>query len=330
MYVKWELRPEPNSFAVFEIGIETDHIRGGRDFFGMKMDLGLNISSNHQIDHSHLLMLGGELYWSSDQDHIRNSAVIPLQPLFTNRHNIIIPFTQEMIRRIEEGRKGKKPELYLVLYGLCQIPDNIMDLLDPQTAAHSNYVLQRIKGNTVNLNGGRYQLALSREKWAEILKEMGYTSFRLIEVPEIYLSKKQDERWSKVTQRFENMLNKQRFGDYEECIEEARHLVDELARVLAGNWKLNLGDLTMAGQMVESLESRLKNNKDIVEKHNQPHTESLFRTLYAIVSISNAYHHSGPSPTLIGNLRQQAEYTVLLATAAVSAVSRMLDNNKTD
>jgi len=325
MYVNWDLKLDPNSFSLFDIGIETDHIRGGHDFFGMKMNLSLDVSSPSNIDASNLLLLGGELSWSSDQEHNRNSLIVPLQP-FTNQQNIIIPFNQDMIIRIEEGRNSKKPELYLVFHGLCQIPDNIIDLLEPQSASRNDYILQKTKGNTVNLISNRKQIALTREKWAEILKEMNYTSYRLIEVPEVQLTKRQDERWFRVTQRFDNMLAKQRVGDYEECIEDARNLVEDLTRVLAGNWKLNLGNDTMAGQLLKSLESQLNNT---VDKHDQPHTESLLKTLYAIVSISNAYHHSGSPPTLIGNLRRQAEFTIMLSVAAVSAVSRILEKHNT-
>jgi hypothetical protein len=320
MRVEWELRSQ--NLTLFKVSTETDHFYSKSDTFGAKLVLGVNVQPNFGLDSRDLLSIGGEIYWQTDDVNVPSTFLIPEQPLHSGRP-IIIPMTQEIIQKIETVRFGGEISFQIALHGMCYVPSDhdhqttgqVRSLIDPQ--------FQRLAGRPTMLTSERYTFVrIHREKWAELLKGMNVSSYRLVELPTLNLSNRQTKRWENVLQRYENMLQKKHVGNFEECIEESRRIVDELIQVIGGHFKLDMGDPKKSGDFVDSFKNKLAEK---LPDDQRDHCNSFANLLFSITNFSSLYHHAGNRPTLFGNLREQAEHVVLLCTAAVSASAKILE-----
>jgi len=319
MRVNWELKSQ--SMTLYKVSTETDHFYSASDTFGAKIVLGVNVESNFGLDTRDLLTIGGELYWQTDNVNVPSSFLIPEQPLQSGRP-IIIPMSREVIQQIENVRNGGQITFQIALHGMCFVPADhdhqttgqARSLVDPQ--------FQRIFGRTIILSSDRHTLVpIHREKWAELLKGMNVSSYRLVELPALNLTNRQTQRWDNVLKQYDSMLQKQRVGNFEECIGESRLLVDELLTVLGGHFKLNMGDPKKSGDFVNSFQNKML---EILPDDQRDHCRPFTYLLFSLTNFSSLYHHAGNRPSLFGNLREQAEHIVLVCTAAVSGGSKML------
>ncbi|MED1206099.1 hypothetical protein [Heyndrickxia acidicola] len=320
MRVDWELRSE--NLTLFKLSMETDHFYSASDTFGAKLVLGVNIHPYFGLDSRDLLSIGGEIYWQTDNVNVPSTFLIPEQPLNSGRP-IIIPMTREIIQQIEKVRNGGPVSFQIALHGMCYVASDHDHQTNGQVRSLVDSQFQRLVGRPTMLTSDRHTLVqIHREKWAELLKGMNVSSYRLVELPTLKLTNRQTNRWENVLQRYESMLQKKRVGNFEECIEESRRIVDELVALIGGHFNLNMGDPKKSGDFVNSFHNKLDKK---LPDDQRDHCKSFANLLFSITNFSSLYHHAGNRPTVFGNLREQAEHVVLLCTAAVSASSRILE-----
>jgi hypothetical protein len=320
----WNFQYHTNT-TIFSLSLDPDSIYASRGTFGAFMSFKFDITSPISLPSEDLKFVGGSIEWG--QSNLVNTSnspfTIPLQPILLNR-SVTVPVADEFIKKIENIRlSGQEIVFKVFLYGICHITEipskEELHFIPQQT-------LQRMLGRMVTLQASDERLSISRDKWSGLLRDMQYESFRLVELPLVELKARSKEAWDEVLKQFDSIQQRERVGDYEVCVQESRKLLEQIVITFKRKFGLDFGNSKELGKKLESMKSQIE--EKIPGAGEKEQFNAYMKLLFSLNEIARSYHHIQEStPTILGNLRQQASFCLMLTSMVVSSGARIMDWN---
>ncbi|ARU62773.1 hypothetical protein CBW65_18705 [Tumebacillus avium] len=316
MLAEFELRS--NSITCYRFILDIEQLQVVSDELSAKLTFHPQFESPIGLLDDYISLLGGHVELDS-----RVKVDIPVQAKLPGRP-FWIPLSNKMIQYIEENRVPQQEiEISLSFYAVCHIPNNYYrSRNDSEWEKRIDQALKLVTGKMSTFTVyPPVRVRIHREKWSNLLKDAGYKSFELLELPTLNLRPKQSDRWLQVTGRFEEFIHKERMGYYEDCMRNARILLEDVMVLLASHTGVQLNQKQASGK-IESLVASLKKRfPTIIDS-----IESLEWLMKSINLSSRAHHHGGEVVVAMGGMRKQVKYISYLLAALLSASVTLLED----
>lgn len=240
--VDWYLRPwgvAGNAFIKIEI--DPSEMQGHRSVFGPALLLRFKCTPDVHpyADEIRLHSLEGWIGWHSEQG-MMPSIRIPSQLLDPNTHFLQVPISDEQVEKIEQLRNGEAVILRITLVGLATVRNPALQIAhvvqnsDGSTKLEARPQLELHK--LLASGDGAQTIRIEREQWLSILREVGFGTRRLIELPQPSLPSGDDMRWEECIRLLTDATQLFRMGRYEQVLGNCRKIVEGVVEVLCNRW----------------------------------------------------------------------------------------------
>lgn len=245
--VEWRLEPalQPqNHYVQLTVLLDVSMIRASRGVFGPALQIPFKCQQMEERNlDSTLLSLEGWLWWNTEDTNNKPGLRIPLQTFRTSLWWLTVPITDAQIEAIEEARRGEPVTLNVLLSGLAILP---------------NIGVTEVRSG--HNQGTTSLVAIGREQWLGLLKDMGAGKRRLVELPEVELPHG-DTSWADHLRNLNDATQFYRRGEYDHQFASCRKAIEGTAKTLAKHWGIPWNEHAKDrsfGDKVKELQGRLK------------------------------------------------------------------------